>query len=750
MSRLLFCVIATWCCAAALARAGGGVRHEVDSTGTRKDTLTLRGVDVTDRRDLGSAILQMDDITADAIYAGRKSELIRLEQLTINTATNNARQAYASIPGLNIWESDGAGLQLGIGGRGLSPDRTSNFTTRQNGYDISADPLGYPESYYTPPLDALDRIEVVRGGGALRYGTQFGGVVNFVFREPTRTSPLAGRVALTGGSFLFASAMADVHGSTEDVWYRVFYQGKRSDGWRPNAEFDMHTVYAMAGVGLSDRLRVRAEYTGMTYLAHQPGGLTDRQFETDPSASYRARNWFTVSWNLASLRFDYLAGETTTIRSLFFGNVSGRTSLGNLDRITMADLGGPRTMIDGSFTNLGNETTVSFDVDLLGNISSIVAGFRLFHGNTVQQQGDASDSSDADFTFTNPDRLEGSDYTFPNDNVAVFTEGLIRLSDHVSLVPGVRVEHITTRAEGYYRVTVRDLAGNPVVDTAIAEDRTRSRTLVLGGLSASWKPVQDLEVYANAVQNYRSITFSDLRIANPNLVVDPEIGDERGYTLDFGLRGSVAPWLSVDVSAFYLRYQDRIGEIFRTGEAPLFLPYRYRTNIADAFTAGVEAVADLSISQMLEWGQGAPVLHVMLNASAIDGRYLASENTSVSGNRVEFVPPYTIRAGIRTRWSGLSASLLASWVGRHYSDASNTEFASSAVVGPIPAYHVVDFSVAYTISSFTISATANNVLNSSYFTRRATSYPGPGIIPAEPRSLFLSIAWDGDIITSNR
>jgi Fe(3+) dicitrate transport protein len=30
----------------------------------------------------------------------------------------------------------------------LDPNRTSNFNTRQNGYDISADVLGYPESYY--------------------------------------------------------------------------------------------------------------------------------------------------------------------------------------------------------------------------------------------------------------------------------------------------------------------------------------------------------------------------------------------------------------------------------------------------------------------------------------------------------------------------------------------------------------------------------------------------------------------------
>ena len=74
-------------------------------------------------------------------------------------------------------------FQLGIGGRGLSPNRNSNFNTRQNGYDISADALGYPESYYTPPAESIERIEVVRGAASLQFGTQFGGMLNFRFKK---------------------------------------------------------------------------------------------------------------------------------------------------------------------------------------------------------------------------------------------------------------------------------------------------------------------------------------------------------------------------------------------------------------------------------------------------------------------------------------------------------------------------------------------------------------------------------------
>src|SRR6201994_4765327 len=82
----------------------------------------------------GFGITRLKDVDGAAIYAGKKSEVIVLKDITANTATNNARQIYSKVAGLNIWENDDAGLQLGIGGRGLNPNRVTNFNTRQNGY----------------------------------------------------------------------------------------------------------------------------------------------------------------------------------------------------------------------------------------------------------------------------------------------------------------------------------------------------------------------------------------------------------------------------------------------------------------------------------------------------------------------------------------------------------------------------------------------------------------------------------------
>ena len=79
--------------------------------------------------------------------------------------------------------SDPRGIQIGIAASGLSPNISWEFNVRQNGYDIAADPFGYPEAYYNPQMQAIQRIEIIRGQGALQYGPQFGGMVNYILKK---------------------------------------------------------------------------------------------------------------------------------------------------------------------------------------------------------------------------------------------------------------------------------------------------------------------------------------------------------------------------------------------------------------------------------------------------------------------------------------------------------------------------------------------------------------------------------------
>jgi Fe(3+) dicitrate transport protein len=136
-------------------------------------------------------MLRLPQIRGTEIYAGKKNEVINMSATNADLSTNNSRQIFSKIPGLSIWENDGSGIQTGISTRGLSPNRSWEFNVRQNGFDISSEVFGYPEAYYAPPTEALERIEIVRGAGSLQYGPQFGGLLNYVTKKRIGNKPLS-------------------------------------------------------------------------------------------------------------------------------------------------------------------------------------------------------------------------------------------------------------------------------------------------------------------------------------------------------------------------------------------------------------------------------------------------------------------------------------------------------------------------------------------------------------------------------
>ncbi len=682
-------------------------------------------------------------VSGVALYEAKKNEVVVVDDITANLATNNSRQIYSKVAGLNIWESDGAGVQLGIGGRGLSPNRNSNFNTRQNGYDIAADALGYPESYYTPPVQALQRIEIIRGAASLQYGTQFGGVLNFVFKDGPQDRPFELTALQSYGSFGLFNSFNSVGGTTGKINYYGFYQYKRSDGWRPNAGLKQHAAHASVRYAPSERLTIRPEYTFTYYLAQQPGGLTDAQFDTDPRQSNRERNWFRVNWNLFAVTADYTVSPRTQLNTRFFGLVASRDALGNLGRIDRLDFGGNRDLLRDRFRNWGNETRLIHRYPLRNRLSVFLVGARYYDGFTDRKQGDGSAESAADFDYLHPDNLEGSDFDLPSKNVAVFAENIFNLTPRLSITPGIRFEHIRAEADGYYRNIVEDLAGNILVDERIEEQKEQARSFVFLGIGVSYKPGRAFELYANFSQNYRAINFNDIRVSVGSLEVDPDIQDERGFNLELGTRGGVAGLLNYDVSLFHLSYEDRIGTVLRTEPNPQFnnlvdRVFRLRTNIADARIYGLESFAELDLYKLLVARSGATRLSVFTNLALITADYARSEEFGIEGNDVELVPKMNLKTGLTFRKDDFEMSYQFAWIGEHFSDASNAIRTPTAIEGIIPAYHVMDLSMKYDFGRYRLEAGINNLSDTIYFTRRATGYPGPGIIPADGRSFYLT------------
>jgi Fe(3+) dicitrate transport protein len=684
---------------------------------------------------------RLKDVEGTSIFAGKKTEVVLVNQSAANLAANNARQIFNQIAGLNIFQNDDAGLQLNIGGRGLDPNRTANFNTRQNGYDISADVLGYPESYYTPASEGLDEIQIVRGAASLQYGTQFGGLINFITKKPS-TKPLEVITRNTVGSFGLFTNFTSVSGTKGKFSYYSYINYKKGNGFRSNSNFDSKNVFAHLAYKPNEKDVLSVEITYLDYLAKQAGGLTDKTFSENPLQSNRARNWFKVDWLLYNFKWVHKFSNKTNFSFNLFGLDASRKAVGFRERrVDLTDSGGPRELLIGDFNNYGFEARFLTKYALFGKKATYLVGTKFYKADNTDFQGPGSEGINADFSSALtefPDYRVQGNFRNPNTNVAFFGENIFYVTDKISITPGARFEYIKTASKGLGKITNSDSAGNPIGSIENVVDETKERSFILLGLGASYKKNTSLEFYGNISQNYRSITFSDLNIVNPSNAVDRNLQDEKGFSTDFGVRGNWNNWVSFDANLFGLFYKNRIGFLF-TKIPPVNNVGQLRTNIGDARIFGLESVFDFNLKKVLKMNN-TYTFNYFINTSFINSEYTKAITSGILGKKVEFVPDANLKTGLKFGYKNFSSSLQFTYLSAQFTDAQNSGFGDiGGIVGEIPAYSILDFSTAYTHKFAKIEVGVNNVLDNSYFTRRATGYPGPGIIPSAPRNWYAGL-----------
>lgn len=675
------------------------------------------------------------------INAGKKNEVIRIAELNANLAMNNSRQIFAKTPGISIWENDGSGIQLGVASRGLNPNRSWEFNVRMNGYDITPDPMGYPEAYFTPPMEVVEEIEIIRGASALQYGPQFGGLMNFVIRKPDKSTRFTAESSNTVGSNGLFSSFNYI-GGTEGKWnYAAYYQKRVGNGRRDNGQFSTDHAHLEVNYAASNKLKLRAEMTYMTTESQQPGGLTDQKFEEDSRQSLRSRNWFSTPWFIPSISAEYLFSPNTKLSWKAYGTIAERNSVGFMQAINVADNMGNRQVDRDYYTTFGSEIRLSTAYRLFGKENTLVSGVRYFDGHIDRKQlGTGTNASDMDFSVGAGNYRR--DLDFSNINMAAFAENMFRLSDKFLVTAGVRVENIRSVMEGQFNIT----NGNPLMLDQI----TRTRSFLLFGFGAEYHVTHETELYANFSEAYRPVLISDLTPPATTDVIDENLQDSRGYNIDFGYRGSLASYLKFDLSYFHLSYADRIGTVAQNRTDGTV--YQFRTNLGNSISKGFEGYVEFDPITALFGSSSVGYVHLFTSLAFIDATYGDFEVTAVrngeiqkrnlKGNQVENAPRKINRYGATYNLGKFSMTWQMSDIGKAYSDALNTEIANpAATVGVIPAYQVQDLSASWNVwKQHSLKAGVNNLTNENYFTRRAGGYPGPGIMPADGRTFYATLA----------
>lgn len=695
------------------------------------DTISLREISITGQRE---TISRLPQIQGTYLLGGKKNEVINLQNQDVNIAEKTPRQVFAKVPGVFVYDMDGTGNQTNISTRGLDPHRGWEYNIRTDGIITNSDMYGYPASHFSLPFEAIGRIELVRGTGALQYGAQFGGMLNYKLKQPDTTKAVGFESLNSIGSYGLLSTYNALGGKVGKVQYYAYYSKRVSDGYRENSESDYDGQGIVLKYTPSAKFSVKAELLRSNYLYQIPGPLTDAMFKADPRQSTRARNYFKPEIYIPSLTADWLISPHTRLQWTVSGVFGERGSVRNDNPATVPDTINAATSTYNAravdidrFNSRTTELRLLEDYRLWGQKSVLVAGVQYFNNDLHLRFTPNGGTTGPDYDVSvDPAKGWLRDLHFKTQNVAFFAENKFQISSRFSVTPGLRYEMGDSEMSGtlaYY-----DPEDLPT---------TIEHNFPLFGISAEYVLSDRQNLYAGWSQAYRPVIFKDIIPGNAFELINKDLENAYGYNLELGWRGA-AGGFKWDLSAFRLQYNNRLGSA-SVDENGTF--YVLRTNIGNSMTNGVEIFGEYSFHLTERLRASVFTSTAYFDAKYEDAQFrVGNENRDIDGNRVESVPEWISRNGLNLKYKDLSVTFQYSYTDDSFADPLNTvEPSATGAVGLVPAYSLLDVNTSYRYDNLIFRLSINNLTDVQYFTKRPSFYPGPGIWPSDGRSVVLTV-----------
>jgi Fe(3+) dicitrate transport protein len=703
----------------------------VDDTTIEKE---LKELEITGYKTKVTELKQLPDIYGTYLIAGKKTEVVELAHQNSNVAEKTGRQIFSKIPGVFVYDMDGSGNQINIATRGLDPHRSWEFNIRQNDVMVISDIYGYPASHYSAPLEAVEKIELTRGTGALQYGGQFGGMINYKLKQIIN-KPFAFESINTVGSFGLYSTYNAIGGTYKKWKYYAYSANRHSEGYRKNGKSDYNAQFASIAYQANENLSFKAEIGRSDYTYQIPGPLNDSMFNANPRAATRSKNYYSPEIYVPSFRVNFNIGLNTKLELISSAVIGDRKSVqvtGNAlsPDVISSSLGGRQVDID-YFNSYTTELRLLQAYGIGYVKSSLAAGVRLISNDMKRRQvGVGTSNSDADFSVKNDEYRR--DMHFKTNNLAFYIENMFQLTDKWVLSPGLRFESGRS-----------DFSGKLIYLDDNKIPNNIEHEYILGGVSTKYALNEALNFHSGFSQAYRPVLLKDIVPETTSEGSSKNLKDVTGYNAELGVNGVFGSVIKYDLTFFSLTQNDRMGTVTLLGTAGNDSLY-YRTNVGDSKTNGVEFFLQWKIFQ----NEHTTVSFYTSN-SYMDGRYTSGEmrdvndnnkNKSLKDKKIETVPQIISRNGLDVTYKKFSLSLLYSYTDESFADPFNTVTPTkTGTIGLIPAYGLLDAGISYYLSDLIkLKVNASNLLNKQYFTKRPTLYPGPGIWPSDGRSFQLT------------
>src|SRR5688572_13724564 len=426
----------------------------------------------------------------------------------------SSSEALRKVAGLNVRDEEGLGLRPNIGIRGLNPTRSTKVLLLEDGLPLTYAPYGDNASYYHPPVDRFESIEIVKGSGQILYGpTTVGGVVNYITPAPPVNA--SGFLTLMGGNRDYFNGHINYGGTWKGTGLLFDYTRKQGELARQDQRSGLNDVNfkSVSAFGTKHALILKGNYYGersnITY-----SGLTEAEFRANPRQSIFRNDFFDGDRFGGSITHAYIPTDRITLTTNLYGSIFYRDwwrqssnsgerpnrlstlAGGDPDCLSMADLHttcGNQGRLRKYYVR-GVETRARTNFAFLGINNEADFGGRIhFETQDRQQQNGDTPKARSGVVVENNERK--------NSAYSVFFQNRFLFRDW-TITPGVRIEHVkferTNRlANGGAGITGRTDLTQLVPGLGISH-HPMSRVTLFAGVHRGFAPPRTEDIINNA------------------------------------------------------------------------------------------------------------------------------------------------------------------------------------------------------------------------------------------------------------
>lgn len=647
----------------------------------------------------------------------------------------NGNEVLRRVAGLNLVDEEGLGLRVNIGIRGLDPDRSRNVLVLEDGIPVALSPYGEPELYYSPAMERMAGVEILKGSGSIMHGPQtIGGVVNYITADPPAEEKIVAEVR--GGQGGYFSALASYGNTFGKAGIQVTYLHKRANDFG-TMEFDVNDLTSKFKFQLSKKSHIsvktaiyneesNATYVGLTQPMYEAGNqdfvriapndrLAVRRYSGSASHNY----YFSGNTKLTTTAFAYTTTRNWSRQDFAYNSIDANGVLAsrpsNYTGITWGDesvSGGAIYMRNSTgqrnrqFEVVGAETKVNHKFKVFEKSNDLNVGVRYMYERAFEQRVNGSKADARSGTLRNDEIRTGF-------GASAFAHNRLSLTEKFSITAGLRAEQFD-----FERNILRGQYNGAVVDTNIFANSNTFQ--LIPGAGFNWNYNQNVSIFGGVHRGFAPPRTKD---AIDNQGGTYNLNAELSWNYELGLRTQFANSLAFEATAFYMDFSNQIIPVSESsGGAGAGL-----VNGGQTVHYGLELAASLDVFEMA--GIENHSLNIISNFTYVEAQFTAdrfvnsgSELVNVSGNYTPYAPRYlSNNAIVYSSESGFGARFSSTFVGKQYTDLINSELASNnGRTGAIGAYHLLDAGISYRVKPIktTFMLSVKNMLGERYIASR--------------------------------